>query len=626
MRGNFCVFFEGRRVVKETKPHLSSFVPWLTLVAAVFFVQGPALAQVTGYVVINPIDVCNSSGTCPVFGLSCGLHGTSTYSCTQYNSPSAANQTTQSQVSTPIGFYDADNNRNLTRATWIRSRLDVAFFPIQQWNSDNNNANPWSGLNDAVNTTKAFSYTTTNYQTIHTVNVLCNDGTKVLTSPDLQALTQRKVCDDHMGVPASNTVVNSANPPLAPTGGGKPVPLARTLGSTMSNAVDMFFLTTISVNPGGTGAVNGLSWINHNGIAIAKSGIAVGTPFGVIPHELGHGLALTHSDYGASGDGTKNLMTVGGPRIEPSTSGCFAPGTAYGGQLNSNGGMLYDLAYPAAVPTTCIPALNPYADNLTLATNGTACTSIDPTMCTTQQGAVLLSGFINLTLAATATAGGVDSATTAATANNQSASGSSKSSGIPFQVDTFNAGGESGATLQSVIFALAPGLDFQGNTPATETGTSGPHIIKQVRLSGNNGLGNFNCFKQGGLAPPARHCVQLFFTVGAFTAGNFVDFNLAIIQNDKPLTDITQLAGTQFTSLSDNGNGVSVYATTSALQTVGGVVQADSRFPDLSVPNQIDPTTFVGATQTPCSPYTNMPSQCTAAELSQDPTGNVAQD
>jgi hypothetical protein len=146
-------------------------------------------------------------------------------------------------------------------------------------------------------------------------------------------------------------------------------------------------------------------------------------------------------------------------------------------------------------------------------------------------------------------------------------------------------------------------------------------IINQVRLNGNNGIGNINCLKLAGLAPPARHCVQLFFTVGAFTAETFISFNLAIIQNDKPLTDITQLAGTQFTALSDNGHGGSAYTTTSTLQTVGGVVQADSRFPDLSVPNRVEPTTFVGATQTPCAPPTGVydRSQCKAGELPQGP-------
>jgi hypothetical protein len=620
----------------KSEPNLRPIMRAALLAAVMFFACGRAFAQVQGvqgYVVINPIAVCDSSGNCPTFGMSCGLHGTSTYSCTQYKSPSAANQTTQSQLSTPIGFVDADNNRNLTRATWIRSGLDVVFFPIQQWNSDNiSNANPWSGLNDAVtNPPKAFTYTTTNYQTIHTVNVLCNDGNKVLTSPDLQALTQRKVCDDRMG--PNSSIVAAANPPTAPTGGGKLVPLALNGCSTAlpclptSNAVDMLFLTTISPAPGASGAINGLSWLNHNGIAIAKSGIApVGTPpFGVIPHELGHGMALTHTDYGATADGAKNLMMVGGPRTEPSTSGCFGQGISYGGQANTNGGALYDLAYAPAVPTTCTPAMNPVAENLTLS-GGSPCGSIDPTQCTTQQGAVLLSGFVNLSLAATATAGGGSFTAATATAQTQ---GSNSKGGIPFTVDSSNGGGETGATIGSVIFALAPGLDFQGNTPAAEQPLGSPdvHIINQVRTNGNTGIGNLNCVKQVGLAPPSIHCLQIFFTVGAFTVDKSINFTLKIVNSSGPLTlsQASQLAGTGFTVLSDNGKGGgSTYATTTTFESMTGeggtvLLPADSRFPDLSIPNQVTPQKFVGATQTPCSPYTLSRSDCKAGELPQGP-------
>jgi hypothetical protein len=620
--------------MREGKPHSKPIARFLLLTLAAFFACGTALAQVKGYVVINPIAVCNSSGVCPTFGMKCGTTN-GTYSCTKFNSPSAANQTTQSQLSTPISVVDADNNRNLTRATWIRTGLDVVFFPIQQWNSDSSNANPWSGITDVV-TNSTFSSYTTSYQTIHTVNVLCNDGAKILASPDLQALTQRAVCDDHGR--AANTTVAAKNPPPAPTVGGKPVPLAKngcssilpcskdpTTGIGNSNAIDMLFLTSIALAPGSPpGVINGLSWINHNGVAIAAnttfpSTLGAVPLFGVVPHEIGHGMVLTHTDYGASTDGTngaRNLMTVGGTRIEPSTSGCFAPGTSSGG---TNGGVLYDLAYsPAVTGTTCVPGQNPVADDLTLSTNGVACSSIDPTTCTSQQGAVLLSGFVNLSLAATATAGGGSSSAAISTAQTNS---STSKSGIPFQVDTFGGGGEGNATIGSVIFALAPGLDFQGNTPATQTSstTNGPQIINQVRLNGNNGFGNLNCLKQIGLSPPSIHCLQIFFS--GFTVNQFITFNLAITNSSGPLTlsQINQLAGTQFTVLSDNGNGTgSQYATTTTFQVVGGFLQpANSQFPDLSVPNQVNSATFVGATQTPCSPFTLSPSGCTAGELPQ---------
>jgi hypothetical protein len=386
----------------------------------------------------------------------------------------------------------------------------------------------------------------------------------------------------------------------------------------------MLYITTIS-NPTATGstATNAVSWINQNGMLIAKSGILPGVlgatpPFGVIPHELGHGLALTHSDYGAGG--ASNLMTAGTSRTEASTSGCSPPGITSGGQPNTNGGLLYDLAYAPAVPVTCVPAMTAVADDLTLS-GGVPCTSIDPASCSTQQGAVLLSGFVNLSLAATATAGGGGGSATAATANSTIGSGNPNGP-IPFRVDTFGGGGESGATIGSVIFALAPGLDFQGNTPATQTGGSpGLFIINQVRLNGNEGFGNQNCMKSAQLASAGRHCVQLFFTVGAFTVDKFITFTLKIANQSGPLTlsQINQLAGTNFTVLSDNGNGVgSTYATTTTFETVGGFLQpADSRFPDLSITNQLDASTFVGATQTSCSPFTLSPSDCKMGELPQ---------
>src|SRR5438105_4870239 len=141
---------------------LSKSVLRMVLLAAVaFFASGAALAQVKGYVVINPIAVCDSNGICPSFGESCGTTN-GVYSCTVFNSPSKANATTQSMLSTPIGFVDSNTNINLTRAIWSRAGLDVVFFPVKQYTSPANPANPWGA---------AFtpSYTAGGtYQTLHT--------------------------------------------------------------------------------------------------------------------------------------------------------------------------------------------------------------------------------------------------------------------------------------------------------------------------------------------------------------------------------------------------------------------------------------------------------------------------
>src|SRR5262249_38731229 len=149
----------------------------------------------------------------------------------------------------------------------------------------------------------------------------------------------------------------------------------------------------------------------------------------------------------------------GNTRKEPSTSGC------------TSGGVLFALAYAPAVPTTCTPptTLSPsvVADGLKVCdpatdsscpnqytpdiNSGTHCPlPLDSTTCNTQQGAVLPSGFVNLSLSANATAGGGSSTTAMTTAQTSSSS----NSGIPFQVDTFNDDGEQGATLGSSIFAL----------------------------------------------------------------------------------------------------------------------------------------------------------------------------
>jgi hypothetical protein len=338
--------------MRKAKPYSQPVVRVLLLTAPALFACGAALAQVQGYVVVNPIAICDSSGNCPIFGMQCGLTNgsNSAYSCSSYNSPSAANASTQSQLSTPIGFVNSDcvttngvttcTSVNLTRAAFAQLGLDAAFFPIQQWNSNaasstdaNANNNPWPNLADAVSTTKTFAYTPTTWQHLHTVNVQCNNNDpatmqkKIVTvSPDFQALTQRPACAD-WGGPVSS-IVAAANPPLATNGGpintaGQMVPLASS-SHPNSNAMDMFFLTDITSNTI-SGITYGFSWINHDGVAIARNvfvpGGAGATPhFTTIMHEFGHGLALTHTDYGAGGSNNNNLLSS--PRTEASTSGC----------------------------------------------------------------------------------------------------------------------------------------------------------------------------------------------------------------------------------------------------------------------------------------------------------------
>jgi hypothetical protein len=559
--------------------------------APAFFLCGAALAQVNGFVVVNPIVVCDSSGgNCPPFGVLCSTNTTTgAYTCTQSLSPSTAT------VNTPIGFVDGDTNTNLTRAILAgEGGIDVAFFPVQQYNSPNTNVDPWPKISP--------TYSTTNYQHLHLKSVTCKDGTVVQASPDLEALTQHQICTEHKGVPAG-----VSNPPLSPS----PAP---PLGSTSgwSNALDVFFVTDF---PGQ--AVYGISWINGDGVSIGSATFAStvsgpGPRFDTPAHEIGHALALDHTTFGNNSQPANNLLTTGTSRTVASTSGC-SKNNPYGtyvysngvkGYSNPNSGVLYNLGdssvYPLVVPTSCSPPANPpVADQLT-GTIGSACAALDST-CTNQVGALSLSPFINKTLASTANAGGGAQAAVAASSTTSS---STSSTDVPFEIHATGGTGESGDSINSIIIALPniSGLSFSGSSPATQTGgTGGVNIINQVRLNGNNGIGNPNCVKSINLAPPSVQCLQIFFSTGgaqgnAFVAGDSVTFNLALNKDNTTIIQNNLLDGTQFTVITSTVNTSAAYATTSTLGPVdpNGVFHANSQFPDFTTPNQISPN-FVSA-------------------------------
>jgi hypothetical protein len=482
-------------------------------------------------------------------------------------------------VNTPIGFVDGDTNTNLTRAILAgEARIDVAFFPVQQYNSPNTNVDPWPKIPTA--------YNPTNYQHLHLKSVTCKDGTAVQASPDLAALTQHQICTEHKGVPAG-----VSNPPPAPS---PAPPLGSTLGE--SNALDVFFVTDF---PGAT--VFGISWINGDGVSIGGNAtfLASGPRFDNLAHEIGHALALDHTAFGNGAGSANNLLTTGSSRNVPSSSGCSITNPLGTNKFsNTNFGALYDLVDPSVYPCPTFPLPpnplpSPTADQLLPGT----CT--DLTTCTNQMGAVSLSPFINKTLASTATAGG---GTQAAIAGAATTSTASSSGGFPFRVDAPAGTGENGASINSIIIGLPniSGLSFSGSSPATQTGgTPGVTIIDQVRLNGNTGIGNPNCTILDKVA--SFQCLQLFFSLGPphdqgvpFAAGDFVTFNLALNKDNTTISQNNLLNGTQFTVITSTLNTSVAYATTSTGSMTNGLFSVDSRFPDFSTPNQISPN-FVNA-------------------------------
>ena len=554
----------------------------LLVSAAVFLTCGAALAQVNGYVVVNPIVVCDSNGAnCPAFGMLCSTNTTTgAYSCTASGSPSTAT------VNTPIGFVDGDTNINVTRAILAgEAGLDVAFFPVRQYNSPDTNKDPWTSISP--------TYSTTNYQHLHLKSVACKSGT-VQASPDLAALTQHQICTEFGGVKGIS------NPPPSPSTSSNPVPLGSTLGE--SNALDVFFVKDF---PGQ--AVFGISWINGDGVSIGGDAtfLTSGPRFDNLDHEIGHALALDHNTFGV-GTSVTNVMTTGSSRFVPTTSGCTSStSNPYGGFANPNGGVLWDLGdtnvYPSTIPvilgkTICpsSPASPPVADQLTQPSgSGSTCTL---STCTDQVSALKLSPFINKTLASAATAGGgLAGVASAATASTGSSSG-----GFPFEIDAGangNATGENGDSVHSVIIGLPniSGLTFSGSSPATQTGGSGGvNIVNQVRLNGNTGIGNPNCTPLNKV--PSFQCLQIFFSTGgpngggnAFVAGDSVKFNLALNKDNGTISGGNLLNGTQFTVITSTLNTPDAYATTTTGSMTGGAFRADSQFPDFGTPSQINP-------------------------------------
>jgi len=411
--------------------------------------------------------------------------------------------------------------------------------------------------------------------------------------------------------------------------------LASTLGQ--SNALDVFFVTDF---PGNT--VFGISWINGDGVSIGGPAtfLVSGPRFDNCNHEIGHALALDHTGYGLTTSAT-NLMTTGSSRFVPSSSGCSAAATLGGGFLNPDGGVLYDLGDTSVVPASCIPAISPMTDLLTQPSgSGSTCTLSTGSgpACTDQVSALLLSPFINKTLAAKAAAGGGLQAAVAGAPTTNSSSSCDPSVAV-FEVDAAPGTGENGDSFNSIIIGLAniSGLSFSGSTPATQCGgTGGVNIINQVRLNGNTGIGNPNCTPLNKVS--SFQCLQIFFSTGgaqgnAFVAGDSVKFNLALNKDfDTVIVPNNLLNGTQFTPVISTANTQVAYATTTTGSMTNGVFTANTRFPDFTAQNQLSPN-FVseavvqlGKELSKCTPpYTGSGPhvQCPGGSLPTDPKGVI---
>jgi hypothetical protein len=256
----------------------------LLLLSTVMFMAGArahAAVPVTDYVVIQPIDVCGTSGPSSATG------------CAPFNVQSPSPDPSKATSTTPIGFVDAATNVNITRAIWLQTGIDVTFLPIAEYNNSN-----YQSIGDITCSTTSCS---------STLFKQLSSGTA----------TKASGCKSNCTVP---------------------------LASSKANAINMFFVNSLISNTGGQtfgfAWLNG----NGVAIAADVFSFSSFTPsrFDTLAHEIGHNLNLDHTTFGAGTlcAGTPspqgcNVMDAGTIRVVPLSSGCSSS--------TSTDGVLFDL-------------------------------------------------------------------------------------------------------------------------------------------------------------------------------------------------------------------------------------------------------------------------------------------
>lgn len=295
----------------------------LLAVCSEFIAAFAQSVPITNYVVIQPIDVCSSTGTnCAPFNTtstvgnvtctgaiagttltvaSCsagtlhvsdkltgtgiasgtmitatgtGSGGAGTYTVNMSQTVGAGTTIT---ATGPVGFvvnpstgaaYPAAGGVDVTRALLNQIGVDVTFNPVVRYNSATN------PLPD-----------TPSFQTLNVAQTTNSTGATIYQSQDFLTLSQQ------------NTISQTSRVPNPTTPPGVPI-------SPTPSVINMFFVNKLNPPPSQSGGqLYDFSWVNNNGVSIG--GNTFFPPFPLTPrttllaHAILHNLGLDHTIYGA---------------------------------------------------------------------------------------------------------------------------------------------------------------------------------------------------------------------------------------------------------------------------------------------------------------------------------------
>jgi hypothetical protein len=452
-----------------------------------------------------------------------------------------------------INLNDAVTGVNIADSIWSQVGIRVSFLPVVKWSST---ANPLARPTDQFN----------DYRILHVCN--CGSGAGACTSPAVNACSTGSSSNDLTVISQQPSIsMNTVPNPTTPPGGATACAVANGVFqppcvpvSTSATTINQFYGQTI--DPAANQlhlTILGFSWDNGNG-----SFISSGASADTVAHELGHVLGLEHTTFGAgpltcsapypNSSCSQNLMTAGsGVRKVPSSlNNCGVSGTQ---------ACWFSQVPPNFMATSATPV------------------PLD-LMGTNQMGAAQQSGFLNPIALSTTTA------TDPANSNSI----------------TFNVTGASNGRPKETLLAWA--LVLPPSAPGVSTAFGSPSVSREGLIQDADFPHGDTDNNVGGVyylgtwsntcAGAGARCLIVEFNRPGAAATDYVNFKMSFTSS---VTNAS-LCGAEIIYLFNDGSIHPTQFPCSESATVTTI----SQMADLTVPVEIqDPSTFVGATDSPCT-------------------------